>query len=1094
MRKSLFKLACFMLLSGIMLPFVSRASHNVGGEITYTYTGIPNTFLITYKFYRDCSGIPAPTQISLCYSSVNCGQNGTIDLFPIAGTGNEIPPSPCVPPPTGGSTCNGGTGYGVQEHIFEATLVLPMECTDWKFDYSECCRNTISTIQGQPGLYLLTTLNNDSFPTNSSPYFTTIPVTQFCVNNQFYFDQGAFDIDGDSLVYSLINGQDANGGCPYTPFDIPYVAPYSGINPLQTASGTTIDPFTGVIAFVPTLIQNGVIAVRCTEFDRATQQIKSTIKREIQVNVVNTCIIAPPSFDSTFQANGVNIVIDGVINAACDDSVFYLTLSPPIQCGSIVPSDIRFTDPFGVSNPVSSAIGINCVNGLTDSIQVTLINPITLGTSYIITKTGFDGNTFLSECGSPMAELDTLFINLVDSSAYNFQVNDTADCAFDSLVVSCNQQITCASLAGDGSEFVLIDANGDTIPITGTNCIGLLPGGLFNNEFVIYAQPLATTIGPLTLIVKDGLDTNTFSNACRTFVLENDTIGQIYLRNNINVNLGSDVTACASDPTPQLTAGVYNGAMYTWALNGSSTATDTSAILATSSGQYVLTVTSSASCFGSDTVDVNILAAPVVNLGNDVTYCAGDPIQSLNAQNAGASFQWYLNNNAIAGATDSVYTPTAAGIYSVAVNVGVNCLGRDTVEIAVVAQLNVSVSDLAFCAGSGATLQSNSGSPGVTYSWTLNGSSLAGQTGTSIPVNQTGTYAVQISTGNCSANDSANVTAIDVPTATLSNIAQCDNYPTLDPLYPINPTYNTSYAWTLGGSSTGSNTPTLATTQNGNYTVVITNTFGGVVCTATASSTVQVNQTPVITGISDDVRICVDANPTPTPLTVTTSATGATYQWLLNGNIINGATNDSYTANATGTYQVNVIGAGSCQSDTSVNVVFGINPDVTIQDSVTAEQSEVLFCKGQNQPNLILVTVVEGLTYNWSYLGLPISNNTSASVDSIGVYSVIVTNAAGCSATDEIAVVPGICDVIVPNVFTPDADGKNDTFEIPNLLDYEGRKLTIYNRWGNEVYKADKYNNNWTGGDLPAGVYFYSLELFNGIKSSTKNGNVQIIK
>ena len=74
----------------MLIPFSSMASHNVGGEITYQYTGVANTYEITYKFYRDCFGIPAPTQISLCYSSTSCGTSGTIDLFPIPGTGNEI--------------------------------------------------------------------------------------------------------------------------------------------------------------------------------------------------------------------------------------------------------------------------------------------------------------------------------------------------------------------------------------------------------------------------------------------------------------------------------------------------------------------------------------------------------------------------------------------------------------------------------------------------------------------------------------------------------------------------------------------------------------------------------------------------------------------------------------------------------------------------------------------------------------------------------------------------------------------------------------------------------------------------------------------
>jgi gliding motility-associated-like protein len=66
-----------------------------------------------------------------------------------------------------------------------------------------------------------------------------------------------------------------------------------------------------------------------------------------------------------------------------------------------------------------------------------------------------------------------------------------------------------------------------------------------------------------------------------------------------------------------------------------------------------------------------------------------------------------------------------------------------------------------------------------------------------------------------------------------------------------------------------------------------------------------------------------------------------------------------------------------------------------------------------------------------------------------------------------------------PNVFTPNGDGKNDTFTIPNLppnnCSDEFEKIEIYNRWGALVFSSPERNFAWTGGDLPAGVYFYTL-------------------
>ena len=72
------------------------------------------------------------------------------------------------------------------------------------------------------------------------------------------------------------------------------------------------------------------------------------------------------------------------------------------------------------------------------------------------------------------------------------------------------------------------------------------------------------------------------------------------------------------------------------------------------------------------------------------------------------------------------------------------------------------------------------------------------------------------------------------------------------------------------------------------------------------------------------------------------------------------------------------------------------------------------------------------------------------------------------------------------NIITPNGDGKNDVLVIDNIQLYPGNSLTIFNRWGREVYKTTNYQNNW-GQDagLAAGNYFYLLTLPNG--TSQKN-------
>lgn len=65
----------------------------------------------------------------------------------------------------------------------------------------------------------------------------------------------------------------------------------------------------------------------------------------------------------------------------------------------------------------------------------------------------------------------------------------------------------------------------------------------------------------------------------------------------------------------------------------------------------------------------------------------------------------------------------------------------------------------------------------------------------------------------------------------------------------------------------------------------------------------------------------------------------------------------------------------------------------------------------------------------------------------------------------------------IPNTFTPNGDGLNDYFEIPGLAQFPEHRLTIFNRWGNEIFRSRNYQNNWNGSNLGEGTYYYVLEL-----------------
>jgi len=90
-----------------------------------------------------------------------------------------------------------------------------------------------------------------------------------------------------------------------------------------------------------------------------------------------------------------------------------------------------------------------------------------------------------------------------------------------------------------------------------------------------------------------------------------------------------------------------------------------------------------------------------------------------------------------------------------------------------------------------------------------------------------------------------------------------------------------------------------------------------------------------------------------------------------------------------------------------------------------------------------------------------------------GVYHFVYADPDGCSDTTTVTVVPD--EMVIPNIFTPNNDGKNDLFVIKGLEAYPGSQLLIFNRWGNEVYRSDNYLNDWNGSNLAEGTYYYLL-------------------
>jgi len=128
-------------------------------------------------------------------------------------------------------------------------------------------------------------------------------------------------------------------------------------------------------------------------------------------------------------------------------------------------------------------------------------------------------------------------------------------------------------------------------------------------------------------------------------------------------------------------------------------------------------------------------------------------------------------------------------------------------------------------------------------------------------------------------------------------------------------------------------------------------------------------------------------------------------------------------------------------------------------------------------------TLTANQSGTWAQVGTTpaaatISSPTSAKTDitglsQVGPYKFVFTNVNGC--TDSVTVNVTSSKLDNANVITPNGDGTNDTFSVPDIDKFPGSHLAIYNRWGNEVYHSDNYANDWDGKGLADGTYYYVL-------------------
>lgn len=286
-----------------------------------------------------------------------------------------------------------------------------------------------------------------------------------------------------------------------------------------------------------------------------------------------------------------------------------------------------------------------------------------------------------------------------------------------------------------------------------------------------------------------------------------------------------------------------------------------------------------------------------------------------------------------------------------------------------------------------------------------------------------------------------------------------------------------SYNWTgPNGFTSNQQNPTIPAANvamSGTYTVNAANETG---CIGSTSVYIKVLNAVVADGTTGMVSICEGGS-------VQLQASGGnSYQWspstgLSNPNI----TNPIATPTATTIYTATVSNETcSDQISITVNVRLSASADAGSDKSVLSGSGITLEGKISG----------DNVTYHWEpsdFLDDPTKLNPIAKPDRDITYKLVAQS--DCNISEDEVTIKVIQEIKVPNTFTPNGDGINDTWTIKGLELIGNVKLKVFNRNGQTIYSYEAEQKPWDGKyqgkDVPVGTYYYTMALGAGYENRT---------
>lgn len=525
---------------------------------------------------------------------------------------------------------------------------------------------------------------------------------------------------------------------------------------------------------------------------------------------------------------------------------------------------------------------------------------------------------------------------------------------------------------------------------------------------------------------------------------------------------------------------------YAWTPSNAQT---TAIITGVTAGTYSVVVTDENGCVYNSTSTVPDIAGPTIS---QITFtpplCSGQNNATATVIPVGGTPAYTYQWTGVGAQTTQTATALGVGTYSVTVRDANSCTvtGAVTITEPAPTQIIVSPQDT-ICIGQMTQIYGAGygGTPGYTYTW--NPSSFGTTAGPFIvnPVTTTSYTVFATDANNCISPPQVITVIVNPPiVVTATDAVICDGLSTTISASATGGNGGPyTYSWSNGFNGASQTVSPTAVQSPMNYIVTASDNCSP---TDTDTSTVIIHPQAISFISANDTAGCEDFSPTFTAL----SNIGVSYQWTFgDGSAAQSGSPITHTYVTPGSYDVTltVTTAQGCVSTVSNSQYIDVfpAPDAAFTSSPNPTTSTAPLVNFFDQST-------GATSWAWDF-GVPFnSNDTSSSQNPVyvyadtGIYTVqlIITNSFGCTDTayGPVEIIPEYV-IYAPNAFTPtNNDGINDTFMPRGIgIDPDNFEMTIFDRWGNAIYKTTDINRGWdgraNGGDKIAQIDVYVWKI-----------------